>query len=144
MYNTLKLGQRYLKTWPLIPKLNIIFPENRVIKATLFGQKIMPFLAVSLIVWQQLFAKHDSIAFATAILTALFALSLPLQGLYWLGNRSKSFLPAQTKIWFDRIIEALQQKNINFAPIEKPTYQNLATVLRKAEHKLDVGFWQKI
>ncbi|OOR98021.1 hypothetical protein B0186_09990 [Canicola haemoglobinophilus] len=144
MYKTLKLGQYYLKTWPSIPKLNIIFPEHRVIKVTLFGQRFMPFLAVFSLVWQQIYAKHDIVALAIAVLTALFALSLPLQCLYWLGKRAKSPLPVQTKIWFDKIVEALQQKNMSVMPVENATYQDLAEVLRKAEQKLDAEFWQNI
>ena len=60
-------GQKYLETWVLHPKLSIIFPENRVIKATKFAQKVMPFMAVFAIVWQQLYAKSDIIALAAAI-----------------------------------------------------------------------------
>ncbi len=144
MYQTLKLGQRYLETWPSIPKLSIIFPENRVIKVTLFAQKFMPFLAVFSLVWQQVYIKHDLVALAIAVLTALFALSLPLQGLYWLGKRSKLPLPPQTKVWFDKIVEVLQQKNTKFVSIEQPTYQDLAELLSKAEQKLDTEFWQSI
>ena len=45
-FSTLKRGQIYLQTWPLEAKLGIIFPENRIIKATKFAQKFMPFMAV--------------------------------------------------------------------------------------------------
>ena len=88
-FSTLKQGQIYLQTWPLEAKLGIIFPENRIIKATKFAQKFMPFMAVFAVVWQQLYAKMDLTALAIAILTALCALVMPLQGLYWLGKRAK-------------------------------------------------------
>ena len=42
-FSTLKQGQIYLQTWPLEAKLGMIFPENRIIKATKFAQKFMPF-----------------------------------------------------------------------------------------------------
>ncbi len=45
-FSTLKQGQIYLQTWPLEAKLGMIFPENRIIKATKFAQKFMPFMAV--------------------------------------------------------------------------------------------------
>ena len=61
-YRTLKVGQHYLNIWPLEPKLGAIFPENRVIKATLFAQKMMPFLAVLFVVWQQIYARGDNMA----------------------------------------------------------------------------------
>ena len=95
-FSTLKQGQIYLQTWPLEAKLGIIFPENRIIKATKFAQKFMPFMAVFAVVWQQLYAKMDLIALAIAILTALCALVMPLQGLYWLGKRAKSPLEPQS------------------------------------------------
>ena len=79
IFSTLKRGQIYLQTWPLESKLGIIFPENRIIKATKFAQKFMPFMAVFSVVWQQLYAKTDLTALAIAILTALCALVMPLQ-----------------------------------------------------------------
>ena len=39
-FSTLKQGQIYLQTWPLEAKLGIIFPENRIIKATKFAQSL--------------------------------------------------------------------------------------------------------
>ena len=72
-FSTLKRGQIYLQTWPLEAKLGIIFPENRIIKATKFAQKFMPFMAVFSVVWQQLYAKTDLTALAIAILTALYS-----------------------------------------------------------------------
>lgn len=77
-------------------KLGMIFPENRVIKATVFAQKFMPFVAVFSIVWQQLYMKSAYFALVIAILTALFSLCLPLQGLYWLGKRAQTPLSAGT------------------------------------------------
>ena len=62
-YRTLKVGQQYLNIWPLERKLGAIFPENRIIKATLFAQKVMPFLAVLFVVWQQIYARGDNMAF---------------------------------------------------------------------------------
>ena len=67
-FQTVKRGQRYLERWPLHPKLAAIFPENRVIIATRFAQKAMPFLAVFAVVWQQLFAKGNNVAFSGAVL----------------------------------------------------------------------------
>ena len=78
-FSTLKQGQIYLQTWPLEAKLGMIFPENRIIKATKFAQKFMPFMAVFAVVWQQLYAKADLTAFSLAILTALCAVIYLLQ-----------------------------------------------------------------
>lgn len=138
-----KQGQRYLNTWPLESKLGIIFPENRVIRATQFAQKFMPFVAVFAVVWQQIYAKHDIAAFSLAILTALFALLLPFQGLYWLGKRAQMPLDAKSAVKFREIYTRFQAEFISF-PTDKPTYQDLAEILRKAQQKSDRNFWQDI
>ena len=70
-FSIFKQGQIYLNTWPQEAKLGIIFPENRIMKATSFAQKFMPFVAVFAILWQQIYAKNDLMAFSIAILTAL-------------------------------------------------------------------------
>lgn len=140
-----KQGQIYLNTWPQEAKLGIIFPEQRVIKSTRFAQNAMPLIAVFAIVWQQLYAKHDVMAFSAAILTALFALLIPLQGLYWLGKRAMSPLETQSARWFYDICERLRNIQEPLPPLQgKPTYQHLAEVLRKAEKRLDRTFWKEI
>ena len=144
-FSTLKQGQVYLQTWPLEAKLGMIFPENRIIKATKFAQKFMPFMAVFAVVWQQLYAKADLTAFSLAILTALCALAMPFQGLYWLGKRANLPLEPQSSQWFYEISERLRKQHESLLTVQdKPTYQHLAEVLRKAQQKLDKAFWQEI
>lgn len=144
IYAICKRGQRYLTSWPAENKLGMIFPENRIIKSTLFGQKFMPFVAVFAVAWQQVYSKGDGAALAIALLTALFALSLPLQGVYWLGKRAQTPLPAQSAVWFDKICALLQAVNETVVPPTRPTYQDLAEVLSKAQKKLPPDFWQEI
>ena len=133
-FSTLKQGQIYLQTWPLEAKLGMIFPENRIIKATKFA-----------VVWQQLYAKADLTAFSLAILTALCALAMPFQGLYWLGKRANLPLEPQSSQWFYEISERLRKQHESLPTVQdKPTYQHLAEVLRKAQQKLDKAFWQEI
>ena len=144
-YRTLKMGQHYLNIWPLEPKLGAIFPENRVIKATLFAQKMMPFLAVLFVVWQQIYARGDNMALAVAVLSALFALCLPLQGFYWLGKRTQTPLSSQSAVSFHHVLEKLKEKQEvipNFS--DKPTYLDLANLLKIAQKKLPQGFWQDL
>lgn len=144
-FSILKKGQIYLNTWPQEAKLSMIFPENRVIKATRFAQKVMPLIAVFAVFWQQLYAKQDVMAFSIAILTALFALLIPLQGLYWLGKRAMSPLESQSAVWFYDISERLKKIHEPLPFVQdKPTYQHLAEVLKKAEQRLDRAFWQDI
>ena len=144
-YRTLKVGQHYLNIWPLEPKLGAIFPENRVIKATLFAQKMMPFLAVLFVVWQQIYARGDNMALAVAVLSALFALCLPLQGFYWLGKRAQTALSPQSAVGFHHVLEKLKEKQEvipNFS--DKPTYLDLANLLKMAQKKLPQDFWQDL
>ena len=144
-YRTLKIGQQYLNSWPLEPKLGAIFPENRVIKATLFAQKMMPFLAVLFVVWQQIYARGDNMALAVAVLSALFALCLPLQGFYWLGKRAQTPLSPQSAVGFHHVLEKLKEKQAvipNFS--DKPTYLDLANLLKMAQKKLPQDFWQDL
>ena len=144
-FSILKQGQIYLQTWPLEAKLGMIFPENRIIKATKFAQKFMPFMAVFAVAWQQLYAKADFTAFSLAILTALCALAMPFQGLYWLGKRAKLPLEPQSSQWFYEISERLTKQHESLPTVQdKPTYQHLAEVLQKAQKKLDKAFWQEI
>ena len=144
-YRTLKVGQHYLNIWPLEPKLGAIFPENRVIKATLFAQKMMPFLAVLFVVWQQIYARGDNMALAVAVLSALFALCLPLQGFYWLGKRAQTALSPQSAVGFHHVLEKLKERQEvipNFS--DKPTYLDLANLLKMAQKKLPRDFWQAL
>lgn len=143
-FQTVKRGQRYLERWSSHPKLAAIFPENRVIGATKFAQKAMPFLAVFAVVWQQLFSKGNNVAFAAAVLTALFALCLPFQGLYWLGKRANTKLPPQSAVKFQEIFSRLKNKGEILTPNEQPDFGDLADLLQKAEKHLGKSFWEEL
>ncbi len=82
-------GQHYMKTWPNDKRLAPVFPENRVSTATRFAIRFMPPLAVFTLTWQIAMGGQ----LGPAVATALFACSLPMQGLWWLGKRSVTPLP---------------------------------------------------
>lgn len=144
LFKTLKQGQRYLDSWVLHAKLSAIFAENRVIKATKFAQKMMPFVAVFAVTWQQLFAKGDHIALAVAIFTAIFALCVPLQGLYWLGKRAQTPLQGKSAVQFERVFQLLQQHGVTLSKVENPTYQDFARLLQQAQQHLAQDFWREL
>ncbi|QLB13165.1 hypothetical protein EV697_102135 [Bisgaardia hudsonensis] len=144
MFKIFKLGQNYLNTWPKVNRLGGIFPENRIIQATVFSQKFMPFIAVFSVFWQQIYLPSSLSALAIAVMTAIFALFLPLQGLYWLGKRSKTKLPAKSAVSFYKISKKLQEKNIVVMTVDEPTYQDLANLLNKAEKHFSKEFWDDI
>lgn len=145
IFKTFKQGDAYLKSWPKIKQLNSIFPEHRIIVSTEFAKKFTPFFAAFTICWQQIGAKGDMTSLAVAILTAIFALCLPFQGLYWLGKRSQTPLPYKSAKWFEQMALELKQKydvRTDFA--QTPTYQDLALLLTEAQKKFPPSFWQEI
>lgn len=83
-FSLFRRGQHYSKTWPLEKRLAPVFVENRVIKMTRYAIRFMPPIAVFTLCWQIALGGQ----LGPAVATALFALSLPMQGLWWLGKRS--------------------------------------------------------
>ena len=84
-------------------------------------------------------------ALAVAVLSALFALCLPLQGFYWLGKRAQTALSPQSEVGFHHVLEKLKEKQEvipNFS--DKPTYLDLANLLKMAQKKLPRDFWQDL
>ncbi|KEY57714.1 terminus macrodomain insulation protein YfbV [Serratia sp. DD3] len=130
-------GQHYMKTWPSDKRLAPVFPENRVAKATRFAVRFMPPLAIFSLTWQIALGGQ----LGPAIATALFACSLPMQGLWWLGRRSVTPLPPTLLQWFFDLRNKLVEAGQAVAPVEgTPTYQALAEVLKRAFNQLDQTF----
>ncbi len=74
-------------------------------------------------------------------LAPVFALSLPMQGLWWLGKRSVTPLPPSILNWFYEVRGKLQEAGQALAPVEgKPDYQALADTLKRAFKQLDKTF----
>ena len=122
-------GQHYAKTWPLDKRLAPVFIENRIIRATRYAIRIMPPIAIFTLCWQIALGGQ----LGPAVATALFALSLPMQGLWWLGKRSVTPLPPSILNWFYEVRGKLQEAGQALAPVEgKPDYQALADTLKRA------------
>lgn len=140
---TLQHGMQYSKTWPLVNELNAVFPENKVIRMTRFGQQVLPALSVLSVVVQLQWLGQNYLAQALA--SALFLLSLPLQGWYWLGARALSPLPPAMLRWYLEISEKLRQHGV-MVPVaaDKPCYQDLAGVLNLAANQLDKTFIRQL
>lgn len=136
---TLQQGVQYSKVWPLVNELNSVFPENQVIRMTRFGQQVLPVLSILSVVVQLQWLGQSYLAQALA--SALFLLSLPLQGWYWLGARAVSPLPPAILRWYLEISDKLKQNGVA-VPVSghKPSYQDLAGVLNVAVNQLDKTF----
>ncbi len=136
-FQVFQRGQHYMKTWPSDKRLAPVFPENRISTATRFGVRIMPPLAVFTLAWQIAMGGQ----LGPAVATSIFACSLPMQGLWWLGRRSITPLPPTLLNWFHEVRHKLMESGLALAPIEgAPTYQSLAEVLKRAFKQLDKTF----
>ncbi|MCD8548738.1 MAG: DUF412 domain-containing protein [Aeromonadaceae bacterium] len=127
-------GLDYMRIWPQEKVLGALFPEPRVIAAVTLALKVLPGLAgVSLLLqWHYGLVQW----WPSVITTVLFMLSLPLQGLYWLGQRARSPLPAALSRWYFEVNAKLGQPALP----SSPSYLDLARTLRQAFDKLDRAF----
>ncbi len=139
MFSTLKAGLQYSRDWPVVLELNSVFPENKVIRMTVFAQKTLPVVAVvgALVQFNQLGSSQLPL-----ILTMmLFILSMPFQGWYWLGKRSQTELPPGLTSWYGEIKQKMQAQGLQTQnPQHKLRYADLALLLKQAFGQLDKTF----
>lgn len=134
MYYTLQAGQLYLNTFPNQKKLNLFMPDYRLIRLVKLSAKIMPAFACFAMIWQYFFTDPEQAVIANATITALFALSIPFQGLYWLGRRAKSPLPLSLLDWYESLRQKLiREQQHPIADHAVPSYQDFAHLLQLAE-----------
>lgn len=134
MLSLFEAGQRYLNTFPNQKKLANFLPDYHIIRLVKFSAKVMPAFACFTLVWQYFFSDPTQAILANAVITAIFAISIPFQGLYWLGKRARSPLPLSLLEWY----ESLRLKLINAQiKLEKeqsiPSFQDFANLLKLAE-----------
>ena len=136
LVHSLRDGQKYMDVWPMRKELSPIFPEHRVIKATRFGIKVMPAVAAISVLTQMAFQNPE--ALPQAIVIALFAISLPLQGMWWLGNRSNTQLPPALAGWYRELHQKITESGFALEPMKaQPRYKELALILNRAFRQLD-------
>lgn len=134
MMTTIQQGQRYLNTFPTQPKLNLFLPDYRLIRWVKFATKAMPAFACFAVCWSAFFPDAEHATRSSAILTALFAVSLPFQGFYWLGKRAASPLPLPLLDWYEQLRQQLNQaRQVQIADQTIPSYQDFANLLALAE-----------
>ena len=135
----LKNGQQYMKTWPVRKELYAFFPECRVVAATKFAIKTMPPVAMvsCALLYQSLGADY----LPQTITIGAFFLSLPMQGLLWLGHRADQYLPPQLKSWYQEIHSKMRSQGVAMTNAKsKPKYKELAQLLKTAFNDLDNAF----
>lgn len=139
IFSMVRDGQQYMRVWPMKKELYALFPECRVIAATRFSLKVMPPLAIlsAAILVNQFGAAY----LPQAIAIAAFFVSLPMQGLIWLGYRANQTLPPGTRSWYQQIYQKMQQQGCALqASKANPRYFELARLLRTAFDELDKVF----
>ncbi len=136
LIRNLRYGQKYMEIWPMRKELSPIFPEHRIIKATRFGIKVMPAVAVISILVQMIFQNMQ--AMPQTVVVALFAISLPLQGIWWLGHRSNTVLPPALAGWYHELRQKIQESGFALESAKpNPRYKELAMTLDRAFRQLD-------
>ncbi|CAH0525366.1 terminus macrodomain insulation protein YfbV [Vibrio hippocampi] len=139
---SIKNGQKYMELWPMRKELTPLFPEQRIIKATKFGVKVMPAVAAISVLTQMAFSNAQ--AMPQAIIIALFAISLPIQGMWWLGNRSNTRLPPALATWYRELHQKVLETGYALEPAKsKPRYKELAMLLNRAFRQLDKSAFER-
>lgn len=140
-FKTLQQGQQYLTSWPMDKSLGAIFPEYRICRATHFGIRYMPPIAIFVLCWQITMSAQLGPSLAAAI----FACSLPLQGLFWLGKRAQKPLPPGLVKWYQQLQDKLYHAGkVSAKPEGEITYQALAELLKRAFRELDKSFLREL
>ncbi len=144
MYSTLQAGQRYLNTFPNQKKLGLFMPDYRLIRLVKFASRFMPAFACFALIWQYFFYDPEQSVLANALITALFALSIPFQGLFWLGRRAKSPLPLSLLSWYEELRQKLISERHNIADQAVPSYQDFANLLQLAEKTWGQSYFDEL
>lgn len=132
-------GQDYMKVWPMQKQLFSLFPDGQIIMATQLGIKIMPpFAVISAAI--MLNANGGSFL-PQALAVAAFFISLPVQGLLWLGLRANKPLPPSVKGWYREIHLKMKEQGCHLHSMKsQPRYKELALLLKTAFDELDRVF----
>ncbi|MCL1065310.1 DUF412 domain-containing protein [Shewanella olleyana] len=136
-------GRRYMKAWPMVRQLGFYFPEYRVVRATHLGILFMPFFAILAAISQVYVNGWAFLPQAIAIL--LFFISLPIQGLLWLGIRAKHPLPITLFDWTNQLTTKMSSMGITCQPLgAKACYLDMALILKMAFERLDKSYWEQL
>lgn len=131
IFQVLKDGRDYARTWPH-HSVTAAFSESRVIPVTRLGERWTPAIAVlnSALFYQ--FMPTEQLA--QGILLSLIMLSLPLQGLYWLGWRARQPLSPRLKSWYKELQDKLKGSGEVCYPKGRkgPDYFDLAVIIQRA------------
>lgn len=80
LIHSLKDGQSYMEIWPVRKELGAIFPEQRIIKATRFGIKVMPAVAAISVLTQMAFNNYNALPQSIVVACLLSACLCKVSG----------------------------------------------------------------
>ena len=130
-FDIVRQGDFYLKNWPRQKTLNSLFIDSKVAFYTRLSIKVSPAFVILIMMLNVAFPSFlDWPATATLV---VFLMGLPIQGLYWLGKRSSSFLPNKLLPWYMAIEKTLNKSvTKNGVMAKRPRYLDLALLLKNA------------
>ncbi|OCG21422.1 MULTISPECIES: terminus macrodomain insulation protein YfbV [unclassified Gilliamella] len=141
LINTFKAGQRYIKLCPIDKQLAHSFPELKIINYIKTATKYLPPIIIGLLLWQY----YMSAQIAVTVITILFTLSMPLQGIFWLGKRALSPLPLNLIDCYNQLKIKLIAKKIiaeHSTKDNKLTFEAFMTLINLAKLHLGDYFGQ--
>ncbi|WP_158537941.1 MULTISPECIES: terminus macrodomain insulation protein YfbV [Corallincola] len=139
----LQQGQRYMNIWPIRPELYRHFPEIRVIQFTRWATRWLPGFAVMLPALQYLLV--DGLFFAQMIAVSLLLMSIPFQGLLWLGHRATQPLPPSLSGWYRDIHARMNAEGCQISPVKsQPQFLDMGALLNQAFKQLESSRLQRI
>jgi uncharacterized membrane protein YfbV (UPF0208 family) len=134
-----QIGRQYVKKWPMRKELAPLFSEFKVIKATELAITVMPILAMLTLFFQLQYLGEEFLP--QAIASALFFISLPVQGLLWLGKRAQTPLEPAMHSWYKELHSKMVANGYQTQLSDnKPRYMELADLLKDMFEKMDKAF----
>lgn len=144
IFTAIKRAHKYMDLWPEEPVLVAAFVELRYRRMMLLGRKLIPPAIAMMLFWiyftcggidgltllffhPQAGSMYLYLSVVTVLLSIVLLLQMPLIGLYWFYQRSKTELNERQKSFYQDLCKQLQQ-----TPEPRPTMYELAEILNTA------------
>jgi uncharacterized membrane protein YfbV (UPF0208 family) len=130
-FDIVRQGDFYLKSWPQQKTLNCLFIDSKIAFYTRLSIKCIPIFIILIMSLNLYFP--ELLNWPTTATLVVFLMGLPIQGLYWLGKRSHSFLPNKLLPWYLAIEKTLNNRvEKDTIMAIRPCYLDLALLLKNA------------
>lgn len=131
----LHAGVQYKKAFPVDAEITKLWPERRIIRLTKWAERWLTGVAV---IGFSIQLQLNGMEFLlSGLAQALFILSLPVHGWYWLGQRALSPLPPAAWSLYQDYALKLSALGVKVPKNSgQVTYQHLADVLALMQQQL--------